>query len=265
MRANDEVDITPYPTGRSSSGVPCGSSMRTARRSSCAAAPSRSAAAGARASTRSATGRTRRSASRPARRPPRARGAGGAPRSELSPRSHDSRTEAAHRASSSSRHSAPKRMSRASSGLLGGQPAGHVVGGDVLVHRVRLDVLVEEGRRVLEPQPPQTVGVAAVRLGRGDLEHREVADDRSPPAPLKAEHRHQVDRGEGDTGDPVQVGAVRPNRGRAPPSPARTGARVLGRRAPTRTRRTGPRAARLRLRPRAAGSPSCAGSASFSW
>jgi hypothetical protein len=95
-------------------------------------------------------------------------------------------------------------------GLLARQAAREVDGGDRLVHRVGLHVLVEERRRrgFGEAEPAQAGGVAAVGDRRGHLEQRQVADDRAAQAPVQAAERHQVDGRQRRGGQMVEVGAV---------------------------------------------------------
>jgi hypothetical protein len=57
-------------------------------------------------------------------------------------------------------------------------------------------------------EPAQAVGVAAVRDRRGHLEQREVADDGAEQAPVKPEHRHEVDGCQRDGRNTVGVRAV---------------------------------------------------------
>ena len=77
--------------------------------------------------------------------------------SELTPRSQAVEQVARPSgASSSTSARAPQRTRPVSSRLLAREPAGEVDRGDVLVHRVGLDVLVEEPvAAVVEPEPPQ--------------------------------------------------------------------------------------------------------------
>ena len=81
--------------------------------------------------------------------------------------------------------------------LLAGESTREVVGGDVLVHRVCLDVLVVElGRVRTLAESPKALRVAAIRSRRRDLEAGQMADERAAPAPSKPEQRDQVDGGQ---------------------------------------------------------------------
>ena len=72
--------------------------------------------------------------------------------------------------------------------LLLREAAGEVDRGDVLVHGVGHDVLVEEPRRgrLTAPQPAHPARIAAVGDRRRHLEQREVPDDRAPEPAVQA-------------------------------------------------------------------------------
>jgi hypothetical protein len=90
------------------------------------------------------------------------------------------------RAASASAIRAPKSTSATSYGLH--QSAGQVVGGDLLVDGVRLDVLVEVvPGRLAEAEPAEPVRVPPVGNGRRHLERREMTDDRAAQPALQAE------------------------------------------------------------------------------
>ena len=116
-------------------------------------------------------------AERPRHLRPRARHMGRAARSPAAPRRRGQ--VPAERASSASSARRRRGCPRASSGSARREPAGQVVGGDVLVDGVGLDVLVVEVRS----RPGRTrAGAAPCRSGgwarRGHLEGGEVADER---------------------------------------------------------------------------------------
>ena len=79
-------------------------------------------------------------------------------------------------------------------------------------------------RRSSKPSRRRPLRVAAVGDRRGHLEQRQVADDRPAPAAVQAEQRHQVDRGQRDARDVVEVGAVGVVEARARASSWRTAA-----------------------------------------
>ena len=81
--------------------------------------------------------------------------------------------------------------------------------GDLLVHRVGLDVLVEvQGRAGVEPVPPEPVAVEPVRQRGGHLERGEVPHDRAAQPPVQAEQGHDVERREGHRRHLLDVRAV---------------------------------------------------------
>src|SRR5690606_32498953 len=94
-------------------------------------------------------------------------------------------------------------------GLLGGQLLAQVVGGDLLVHRVSLDVLVVEaaGRRVTA-QPPQARRAAGGGQRGGRRQRGRGPGERPPGAAVQADQRHDVGDRERDRRYPVEVGPV---------------------------------------------------------
>src|SRR4051794_31145480 len=85
-------------------------------------------------------------------------------------------------------------------GLLGGQAAGEVPGGDVLVDGVGLDVLVVEvGRLAVAAEPPQGIAVTAGGGGGGGFRGWGGGGRRPPPG--------------------ARAGASRPACSRRPPPP----------------------------------------------
>ena len=119
--------------------------------------------------------------------------------------------------STSSSARAPHTMSAASAGSCCGEPACEVDRGDVLVHGVGHDVLVEEvGRAGAEAEPAQR----RCRSGGWAIDEVISNSARCPtiapaPAPVQPEQRHQVHGGQRHAGQSVEVGAVGRDRARA--------------------------------------------------
>src|SRR4051794_14452451 len=92
--------------------------------------------------------------------------------------------------------------------------ATHIVGGDLLVHRVSLDVLGEiAGLLIRSTEPGSTGGVLAIGKGRRHLEGGQMAEQGWGPTTVDREQRHHVGDRQRDRrygGNVVAVGVVEP-------------------------------------------------------
>ena len=93
--------------------------------------------------------------------------------------------------------------------LAGQQVGEQAAPQDLLVHRVRLDVLVVEALTGRAAGQPREGGGQPLRAWRaGDLDHRELADGDTPQRPVQPAERHQVDRRQGHRRGGIDIATV---------------------------------------------------------